>query len=220
MGMLKDADSIDDYIIFRPQYIMSYNKNRNVNRDWYGGAVRYSGSFMTDTSLPVKFYRVKHSDYTNSGFDRGHMVRSDERTATDADNRSTFILSNILPQTPDLNQGVWLNMEYWCETMCKDSLKELYVIAGGIYSATPNTIGNGVAVPDSCWKIVVVLEKGQGWKNVTASTRVEAVIMPNVQGVRNDKWQQYKRSVKDIERVTGYNFLNELNATVQATIEK
>lgn len=227
LGIPRDADSTDDYVMYRPQYVLSYNKNRNeanwiswnLNKEWYGDVARYSGNFITDTTLPATFYRVKHSDYTNSGYDRGHMVRSEERTATDADNRSTFFLTNILPQAPDLNQGVWLDMEYWCEAMCKDSSAELFVIAGGIYGQNPKIIGNGVAVPDSCWKIVVVLPKGGRLKDVTASTRVEAVIMPNVQGVRADKWRKYKRTVREIERSTGYDFFNLVPNAIQLSIE-
>lgn len=226
LGVPVDADSTDDYLIVRYQYALSYNPQRNVpnwvswnlNSDWYGDVPRYSGNFITDTTLPAGMYRVKHSDYTNSGFDRGHMVRSEERTRTADDNKSTFYLTNILPQRPDLNQGVWLDMEYWCESMCKDSSAELYVVAGGIYSTT-TTIGNGVAVPDSCWKIVVVLPKGGKLANVSTSTRVEAVIMPNIQGVRSHKWRQYKRTVREIERATGYDFLRHVPVPIQDILE-
>ena len=222
-----DADSSDDYLIIRPQYALSYNRIRNeanwvsweLNKSWYGDAPRRSGKFITDTSLPVNMVRIKHDDYTNSGFDRGHLVRSEERTRTDEDNASTFILSNVIPQRPDLNQGVWLDFERWCERMCKDSTKELFVVAGGIYHSN-STIGSVLAVPDSCFKIVVVLEPGQGLKDVNASTRIEAVIMPNIQGVRADKWQKYKRSVDDIESATGYDFLNYVPVEIQSVIER
>lgn len=221
-----DADSTDDYLIVRRQYALSYNKNKNeanwvsweLNKSWYGAAERYSGTFITDTSLPVGFTRIKHSDYTNSGFDRGHLVRSEERTIDDADNKSTFILTNILPQRPDLNQGVWYDMEQWCETMCKDSTKELFVIAGGIYTSN-STINKLVAIPDSCFKIVVVLESGQRLSSITKTTRIEAVIMPNIQGIRADNWQKYKRTIDEIEAATGYDFLNYVRKDIQAVIE-
>lgn len=221
-----DADSTDDYLIVRRQYALSYNKNKNeanwvsweLNEDWYGEADRYSGAFITDTSLPAGFTRIKHSDYTNSGYDRGHLVRSEERTIDDADNKSTFLLTNILPQRPDLNQGVWYDMEQWCETMCKDSTKELFVIAGGIYTSN-SKINNLVAIPDSCFKIVVVLEAGQRLSSITKTTRIEAVIMPNIQGIRADNWQKYKRTVDEIEAATGYDFLNYVRKDIQAVIE-
>lgn len=221
-----DNDTSDDYIITRPQYVLSYNKNLNVcnwvsyelNSNWYGDAKRYSGSFISDTTLPLSFYHVKHSDYTNSGYDRGHLVSSEQRTDNDQDNKSTFILTNIIPQTPDLNRGVWYDMEDWCLKMCKDSLKELFICAGGIYKSE-NKLNQLIAVPDSCFKIVVVLEPGQRLKDVNTHTRIEAVIMPNSTGIRKDKWQQYKRTVNDIEKATGYNFLNYVRNDVQTVIE-
>jgi endonuclease G len=227
LGRPLDSDSTDDYLILRYQYAVSYNPTLNVpnwvawklSKDWYGDVSRYAGSFISDTSLPAGMYRVKHSDYTNSGYDRGHMVRSEERTATPDDNKSTFLLTNILPQRPDLNQGVWLRLEYWCETMCKDSLKELYVVAGGIFHEPHERLNGVVAVPDSCFKIVVVLERGQGLQHVTEYTYVVAVVMPNIDGVRRDDWNQYRRSVEHIEVLTGYDFLHLIADDTETILE-
>ena len=228
LGVPKDTDSSDDFYIVRPQYFISYNQNRNTpnwvswNLDsaWYGDAKRYSGSFLVDTALPPTMYWVTHSDYTNSGYDRGHMVRSEERTKNDADNYSTFFLTNILPQTPDLNQHVWLSLEMECERMCKTDNKELYVIAGGKFSASPNKLKGKVSVPDSCWKIVVVLQRGEKMENVTATTPVYAVMMNN--GIyAKDKydWKLYKTTARAIEQSTGYNFLSDVPQSIQDVIE-
>lgn len=227
LGVPFDADSTDDYLIVRNQYVLSYNKVLNIpnwvswelNSDWFGDVDRYSGNFITDTTLPIGFYRVKHSDHTNSGYDRGHLVRSEERTKTIEDNKSTFILTNLIPQTPDLNRGVWLNLEYYCEDLCKKDNKLLYVIAGGI-NRTKNTIGNQIVVPDSCFKIVVVLEKGQSLLDVNESTQIISVVMPNIEGVRSDKWEKYRTSVRAIENSTGYNFLDKLPINIQNIIEQ
>ena len=226
LGIPLDADSTDDFLIFRPQYVLSYNCIRNVpnwvswelNKKWYGAKSRYNGKFITDKSLPFDFYRVTHSDYTNSGFDRGHMVRSEERTNTVNNNKATFLLTNILPQRPDLNQGVWLNLEYYCEDLCKKQDKELFIIAGGIFH-TNNRIDELVAIPDSCFKIIVVLNKGDKLKNITIDTPTIAVVMPNIQGVRNDEWEKYKTTIRKIENSTGYNFLSNLKQEFQDYLE-
>jgi len=228
LGVPFDSDTTDDYIIIRPQYVLSYNSKFNVanwvswelNSDWYGDVPRYTGNFITDTSLPIHMYRVKHADYTNSGYDRGHMVRSEERTKTIEDNKSTFILTNILPQTPDLNQGVWLDLEYYCEDLCKKQNKELFVMAGGIYKTDSTLKGEGkVRVPDSCFKIIVVLERGQTLSDVNETTPVIAVVMPNIAGVRKDPWDKYKTTVRQIESSTGYDFLNKIPVRIQNIIE-
>lgn len=217
-----------EYIIRRPQYVLSYNRNLNVanwvswhvNAESYGPVPRYQGPFLTDNSLPTGMYRVTHQDYTGSGYDRGHIVRSQERTATREDNDATFYLTNILPQKPDLNQGVWNSFELYCERLAKQG-KELYLVSGGIFEKDPPRLKGKVAVPKSCWKIVVVLERGQGLKDVTKNTRVIAVDMPNIDGIRDDDWRKYRVSVAELERRTGLKFFTAVPEEVRkALIEK
>ena len=120
-----------------------------------------------------------------------------------------------------MNQGVWLNLEYECERLCKEENKELYVVAGGIYhtNTTLNDAGK-VVIPDSCFKIIVVLDKGQSLANVTSSTKVIAVVMPNIAGIRNDAYSKYLTTVDRIEASTGYDFLNEISDSVENEIER
>lgn len=228
LGYPLDKDTADDYLIVHPQYVTSFNHLLNVpnwvswslNAEWFGDVPRYDGRFIVEPLLPAWFYHPDHDDYTNSGYDRGHMVRSEERTKTNEDNKATFYMSNILPQRPDLNRGVWLDFERYCETLCKDSLKQLFIVAGPVFvGEVHTTIGHGIAVPDSCFKIVVVLNKGQTLKNVTTTTQVIAVVMPNSNGVRSDDWTKYRSNVDHIEAMTGYNFLNYVKPDIQTVIE-
>lgn len=229
LGVPYDKDTTDDYIIVRPQYVVSYSDAKGganwvaseVNASWFGDVERYTGNFITDNSLPSNFKKIKDSDYTNSGYDRGHLVRSEERTATDDDNKSTFIMTNVIPQTPDLNRGVWLKLENECERLCKKDNKELYVVAGGIYhtNRTLNDAGK-VVIPDSCFKIVVVLDKGQTLANVNSTTKIIAVVMPNISGIRNAEYEAYLTSVDKIEASTGYDFLSEIEDSIEKTLEK
>jgi endonuclease G len=229
LGAPKDKDTSDDYVIVRNQYVIDYNPKKGcpnwvsweLNSSWYGDAERYSGNFITDNTLPAYMYQVKHSDYTNSGYDRGHMVRSEERTDNDEDNRQTFMMTNIMPQTPDLNQGVWLKFEYFCEDLCKKQNKELFVVAGGIFHEPYKTLKDEgkVAIPDSCFKIVVVLEKGQTLANITKSTPIYAVVMPNISGVRKDDYAKYFTSVDRIESSVGYDFLSLIPDDIENYLE-
>jgi endonuclease G len=214
-----------EYIIRRPQYVISYNRDLNVanwacwhvNAESYGPVPRYQGNFLTDNALPTGFYRVTHHDYTGSGYDRGHIVRSQERTSTREDNDATFYMTNILPQTPDLNQGVWNSFELYCEKLAKQQ-KELYLIAGGTFDKNPPRLKGKVAVPKSTWKIVVVLERGQGLKDITKDTRVIAVDMPNINGIRNDDWRKYRVSVKELEQRTGLKFLTAVPEEIRKVL--
>ncbi|MAT38020.1 MAG: nuclease [Ectothiorhodospiraceae bacterium] len=226
-GTPEDGDPSDDYLLKRSQFVISYNKNRNVanwvswnlNAQWFGDEPRFSGSFIRDTLLPDGWYRVNHSDYTNTGFNRGHMVRSEERTRNALDNRTTFFMTNVLPQTPDLNQGVWLDFEYWCEDMCKEQGMELYIIAGGIFHPPHDMLKGVVAVPDSCFKIVVMMNHGERLGDATAQTSVIAVSMPNIDGIRSHDWEMYTTTVDAIELATGYDFLDLLPDGIEDALE-
>jgi endonuclease G len=87
-------------------------------------------------------------DYTNTGFDRGHMV-----PAADADDpkemSDTFFMTNMTPQLPSVNRVAWKNLE--------DRVRSVpfkYVLTGAIYDAVPKTIGaNKVPVPSILYKL-------------------------------------------------------------------
>ncbi len=233
LGIPKDDDDSDDYLMEKPQYVLSYNNARggpnwvawNLNASWFGTAERRQGQFITDMSLPEGFQRITHDDYTGSGYDRGHMVRSEERTRSREDNDATFLMTNILPQTHELNAGPWLSLENYCQVLATKKNCELYLIAGGIYDKNPQYLkgkGSGrVAIPKSTWKIVVVLERGQGLKDVTKDTRVIAVNMPNIRGKEFKKsgWRKYLTTVDELERLTGYDFLSNVPTEIQDVIE-
>ena len=93
---------------------MSYNNKTHtanwvswqLNRSWIGAADR-KNDFRPDDALPTAWYKVRPNDYTGSGYDRGHIAPSADRTRNDADNSNTFLMSNMVPQSPELNRGVW-----------------------------------------------------------------------------------------------------------------
>src|SRR5262249_48822810 len=134
-------------------------------------------------------------------------------------NTTTFYLTNVLPQTHELNAGPWLRLEDYCQELSQRENKELYLMAGGIFAASPPTIGHGVAVPDFGFKIVVVLDRGQGLADVTASTRVIAVIMPNVKGILDEPWGQYRTSVADVEKRSAHTFLTAVPGAIKKALE-
>ncbi|MGI9089766.1 MAG: DNA/RNA non-specific endonuclease [Gemmatimonadaceae bacterium] len=230
-GMPTDGDASDDYIITRPQYTISYNRNRddpnyvawNLNATQLGSSDRCD-CYSPDPALPADFYHVVTSDYTGSGYDRGHMSPSGDRTASDADNLVTFYLTNFLPQYHNLNAGPWEDLETYSRTLVTSQNKELYIIAGGIFPANPQTINNAgkVQIPTSTWKIVVIVGAGQGLSSVhsTSDVQVIAVNMPDSLTVPiSAPWQNYTTTVDAIEKATGYNFLSALPDSIQNIVE-
>lgn len=216
------------YIIERPQYVISYSDKLNsarwvswhIDKSYYGSVKRYSGNFITDTILPKNYAIIKHSDYTNSGYDRGHLVRSEERTKTKEDNKSTFYLTNVIPQVPDLNRKIWLQLENYCKKLCREGNKKLYVVAGGKYSENPQLIKSKIAIPDSCWKVVLILDSGKTINDIDTSTQIIAVMMPNNSKIKQSKnWYEFLRTAREIEQSTGFNFFSIVPIEIQNVIE-
>ena len=230
-GTPRDRTPADDHLMEKRQYVLSYNPRRNVanwvswnlNRTHFGDEPR-SPAFMADSALPARFTRVVSSDYTGSGYSRGHMVRSEERTATPEDNAATFLLTNILPQTQDLNGGPWLGLERHLQEQAQREGREIYVISGGIFPAQPQTLGGRgkVAIPTSTWKIAVLLPFGRGLADVKTARdlRVIAVDMPNVDGIATRPWRDYLTTVDALEQATGYDFLDKLPDAIEAEVER
>ncbi|ABA23605.1 DNA/RNA non-specific endonuclease [Trichormus variabilis ATCC 29413] len=226
--------SYSNLLLSKPQYAVSYNCYRGtpnwvswqLNTSWLGSAPRQD-DFRADTTLPSGCYRVTSSDYSGSGFDRGHMTPSADRTNTIANNSATFLMTNMIPQAPDNNQGVWANLENYCRDLVVNQGKELYIISGSYgtggtgSNGTFSTIAGGkVTVPARTWKVIVVLNRpNSGAASVTTSTRVIAVNIPNTQGVRYANWRDYRVSVDSIEVNTGYDLLSNVSTTTQSVIE-
>lgn len=223
-GTPADGSSANDYVIHRRTHSMSHNCAQggpnwvswNLNKTHFGDAAR-SSSFSSDAGLPSGCYRVVTGDYTNSGYDRGHMVRSEERTWSTDDNKATFVMTNILPQRHDLNGGPWLKFETYLQDLAQNQNKEIYVIAGGRGNAGTLNGAGKVVIPTHTWKIAVVMPYGQGLAQATStgSVQVIAVMMPNTTGIIGQSWTSYKTTVDNIENYTKYNFLDRLPDSVE-----
>jgi endonuclease G, mitochondrial len=222
-GAPMDADPSDDYLMDKGTYVLSYNPRRNV-ANWVGwrvrasnlGSVKRQNDFRADPSLPDDYYKVVPKDYAHSGFDRGHFCPSADRSRTEEGNSSTFLMTNMHPQRPSLNRGPWKKLEDRTRRLVKEG-KDAYVLAGGLFSEL--TIGHGVAVPSASYKVVVVVEAGQGLSDVTAETMVLSVVMPNDDSVRGKAWESFGVSVRELEKRSGYNLLSRLDDAVEEELE-
>jgi endonuclease G len=208
----------------KQQYALSYNNSRGtpnwvswqLNRSWLGNAQRQN-DFRPDSELPTSWYHARPSDYSNSGYDKGHMAPSADRTKNQADNSATFLLTNIIPQAPDNNQGPWADLEDYCRELVSQG-KELYIIAGPFGKSSAIAEGK-ITVPTKTWKVIVVLDPGRGISGVSANTRVIAVEMPNTPGIRGTDWRNYRVSIDKVEATTRYDFLSNVPTTIQKVIE-
>lgn len=90
-------------------------------------------NFRPDYRIPEKF-RADLDVYEGSGFDRGHLVSSANQIETDIQNSETFLLSNMAPQKPEFNRGIWKKLEEAVRILDADKkIYETYVITGPLF---------------------------------------------------------------------------------------
>lgn len=236
MGNPSGASSANanNYLMTKTQYALSYNNSKgsanwvswHLSSAWLGSATRCD-CFTSDASLPSGDFKATTSMYTNTGFDRGHQCPSDDRTGSSSDNSATFLMTNIMPQAPNLNEQTWEALEAYCRTLVSQG-NECYIISGGYgqggsgsNGGTTSTIdGAAINVPAHFWKIVVVLPVGTNdVSRVSSSTRVIAINMPNTQSVNAQSWGYYRTTVDAIESATGYDFMSLVSTSIQSSIE-
>jgi endonuclease G, mitochondrial len=224
-GAVTSTSFPSNYLLSKPQFSISYHRNNGIPNwvSWHLGSADLGSlgrcdCFAPDTTLPAGWYRVTTNSYTGSGFDRGHMTASADRTTTSANNQATFLLTNVLPQAPDNNQGPWAELENYLRSLVGGG-KELYIVSGG--DESNGTIDAGrVRVPGFTWKVILVLDAGSSdLSRVTTATRTIAVSMPNRQGIRSNPWRTYRTSVDQVETWTGLNFFSNVPASIQSVIE-
>lgn len=247
-GATQDPSNVDNLLLIKPQFVLSYNKSTSIanwaswqlNNKWLGTKERCSDQegFKLDTSLPAGFKPVLPTDYASSGFDRGHLTPSADRTANEVDNCATFIMTNIMPQSPNINRGPWKTLEEYGRKLVTEDGKELYIIAGGQGTGgigskgfKSSFIGKSsklnISIPANSWKVIVVLDKpGLRLEGITKDSRVIAVLMPQKQDSQTNSWDiqeagkpKYITSVDAIEKLTGYDFLTNVPKDVQDVIE-
>ncbi len=224
------------YLIQRPQYALSYNDSLRFP-NWVAWHLEQSdvgelerGAFQPDPALPSGFVRVTPSDYSRSGYSRGHNCPSKDRTATREDNDAVFYMSNMTPQAQGMNGGPWADLESYSRDLTKDG-SELFIYCGHGFSAKKRkTIGKAkVAVPDFGWKIVVVVPPVTAkqvsvaatdpLRRISGTTRVIAVRMPNINTISKKGWREFRTSVGEIETATGLRFFDALPAPVAAQLK-
>lgn len=232
-----DSSNRTNYLMDKEYFVISYNADLGTP-NWVSwrvtpadlGRAPRKQMFDTDETLPGGFYRVTQHDYSGSGFDRGHMCPHGDRSADTQMSYATFVMTNIIPQAPNVNRKAWEQLESYCRELVSRDHVHLYVIAGpagrgGKGSAGfRDQIGGGrVAVPAECWKIAVAVPESLGGDDlakINASTRVISVLMPNDNSAVRDEWAGFRTSPSQIEAKTGLHFFDRLAAPVAAALRQ
>ncbi len=169
------------------------------------GSISRTDNFRSDTSISTGSASL--ADYRGSGYDRGHLAPAGDMKWDREAMSQSFLLSNMSPQSPSFNRGIWKKLEQEVRKWAveKDSI---YVVTGPVLHTLENSIGkNEVGVPAYYFKIVVDLSPpGHG---------MIAFLLPNKGS--GEQLASYAISVDSLERFTGYNFFEA--APDQETIE-
>ena len=219
LGLPEDAavDDAEHALVVHNQWVGSYDSTKKNPRwtsweltaQWLGSQDR-TDNWKNDNTL--SFAQATSSDYSGSGYQRGHICPSGDRTKNATDNQNTFLFSNVVPQTSESNTVVWESLETQSRTLARSN--HVFVVAGSIYEGTPKKIGRDVAVPSSMFKVVVVMSGAHPLPSeVTTSTRVIAVEIPNNHSVSGN-WSRYKTTLSSLETKTGFHFLSDVDPAV------
>ena len=171
---------IIDNGLYKASFNNSYRQSTYIRYYLYkggGDCDREKFSFKNDDP---RLLTATDADYIGSDYDKGHLANAEDFAFDCVKDELTFRYYNCLPQTPNLNRGVWKQYETlirkWSQT------EKLYIICGGFFG---NVRTGNMAVPSYCWKIVQSVSSKKvlfcGWfKNSTKAT-LEEISVPELE---------------------------------------
>jgi endonuclease G len=223
MPVDRDPERGATEVIVRSGYVLEHSSDdkiplwvcESVSSDQLDGALPRHDKFRVDPELVGS--KSYPGDYTGSGYDRGHQAPAGNQTRSAQLKDQTFYMSNMAPQRPSLNRGIWRELEELTRTWAH-RYGHAYEWTGPIRcgvlvrAAMPEqrecrrqTIGqHAVAVPLYFYKIVVVEVRGRSW--------AIAFVLPNVDYHCPCRLDPYRTSIESIERETGIEFMPHLSA--------
>jgi endonuclease G, mitochondrial len=172
------------------------------------GSSKRKDDFRPDPAIPAQ-HNASLKDYAGNPYDRGHLAPAGNNTQNDQVMSESFFLSNMVPQVPNHNRGIWKQLETFVRDWVVDHGMDLYVISGTAYNKEFKTIGEGrVGVPDQLWKVIIDRKEGKAIAFVFPNTALPVEDLP-----------KYATTVAEVEKLTGINFMPKLSKE-KSKIEK
>lgn len=213
-------------ILYRTGYLVSSNDRRDVpnwvcyhlTAAYLAAGVGRTNDYRPDPDVLDGDDRADLSDYRGSGYDRGHLAPAADMARSRITMSESFLLTNIAPQAPGFNRGIWKRLETevrgWAVVR-----GDINVCTGPVYLDDDgdgvvefDVIGRGqVAVPDAFFKIVVARED--------SGLDVIAFILRNRRYPHGANLADFIVSVDEIESLTGLDFLSRVHDDVEEKIE-
>lgn len=192
-------------------YTLDYNEDHEqANWVYYTltpndliGSESRNDSFKADPK--VNSGSATLADYTKSGFDRGHLAPAGDMTRSSKAMRESFYLSNMSPQAPSFNRGIWRTCESYVRGLATDSI---YIVTGPIFKNNIGAIGtNNVTIPGAYYKIAYRPSQNE----------IVAFIIQNKKGKK--ELHEYRVTVDEVEEVTGIDFFYQLPDKLEKELE-
>ncbi|VAX29041.1 hypothetical protein MNBD_IGNAVI01-3041 [hydrothermal vent metagenome] len=207
-------DSSD--IVFHKAYSLKYDEEHE-QADWVRYTltkehllmeqVKRSNNFKTDTL--VKTGSATPDDYKHSGYDRGHLAPAADMSWSKVTMQESFYMSNMSPQLPSFNRGVWKRLEGKVREWAIE-YDTLYVVTGPVLKDSLKIIGvNQVSVPEYFYKALLVY--------TTTNQRAIGFILPNTKSTT--PIDSFAVSIDSVESVTGIDFFSTLPDSVEEILE-
>ncbi len=175
------------------------------------GRAKRRDRFVPDPAVVREGYPTAFtSDYKGSGYDRGHLCPSADRSRSQEENDCTFYLSNISPQTPALNRGPWKALE---EQVRRWAVRHdtLYIVTGGLLAPGLERLSSGIGIPEYFYKAILTKEEDA----------FEAIgfLFPNATRFEGD-YVDYAVSIDSLQTFTRIDFYHHLPDPVEYETEK
>ena len=179
----------------------------SLNKNKINGLFSRSDKFKKDTLINTG--SASHSDYKGSGYDRGHLAPAADMTWSKQAMDESFFYSNMSPQTPSFNRGVWRKLESRIRKWVVD-YDSLYITTGPVLDTNLTSIGKEVAVPDYFFKSII------GFKD--SAVNAIAFILPNEGSKKN--LEDFVVSIDSLETFSGLDLNAKIEHGLQDSLEK
>lgn len=196
-------------------YSLQYNE-LHEQADWVAyvlvgdsltGKAKRKDNFRIDTLVSTGSASPK--DYKRSGYDRGHLAPAADMSWSDEVMSESFYMSNMSPQLPGFNRGIWKKLEEQVRDWAKE-FDTLYVVTGPILEDSLIAIGeNEVSVPNKYYKALLVYKK-----RLQLSV---GFILPNESS--SEELEYFAVSVDSVESVSHLDFFEKLPDAIEDEIE-
>jgi len=182
-------------------YMLTSDMVRNSN-------CKRSNNFRADAKVTTG--SATPADYKNSGYDKGHMCPAGDMGFNCTAMSETFFMSNMSPQLPGFNRGIWKKLEELVRSWA-DAYDTIYVVTGPVLNGeSTGRIGeNNVTVPKYYYKVV--------YKKTSSGGTCIALLLPNEASYNT--LQNYVISVDSLEKLTQIDFFPVLPDNIENVIE-